>query len=118
MAGLAGFAASSRLNVGQPNLGTQGIAFEFDAIIGAVLGGASLMGGVGSVVGALVGVVFVGVLNNILNLLNVSAYLQQMVKGSLIIIAIVLDARGKGFGKKQIFRPLFRKAFGDKGGEM
>jgi inositol transport system permease protein len=101
LAGIAGFACASRINVGQPNIGLSGVAFEFDAIIGCVLGGASLAGGVGSVVAGLAGCVFVGILNNILNLLNVSPYLQQMVKGALIILAVVIDAKGKGYGGKQ-----------------
>ncbi len=98
LSALAGFACASRLNVAQPNIGTAGVAFEFDAVIGCVLGGASLAGGVGSIVAALFGCIFVGVLNNVLNLMDVSAYLQQMIKGALILFAVIIDAKGKGIG--------------------
>lgn len=95
LSGLAGFACASRLNVAQPNIGTAGVAFEFDAVIGCVLGGASLVGGRGSVVSALFGCLFVGILNNVLNLVNVSANSQQMIKGLLILFAVIIDAAGK-----------------------
>lgn len=98
LSGIAGYACMSRLNVGQPNVGASGVSYEFDAVIGVVMGGASFTGGTGSVIMALVGCVFIGILNNILNLLNVSAYMQQMVKGGLIIITVVIDAINKGYG--------------------
>lgn len=95
LSGLAGFACASRLNVAQPNIGTAGVAFEFDATIGCVLGGASLVGGRGNVVSALFGCIFVGVLNNVLNLVNVSANTQQMIKGVLILASVIFDAASK-----------------------
>ena len=95
LSGIAGFAMMSRMNVGQPNAG---VNYEFEAIIGVILGGASFSGGVGTMFGAVVGCVIVGVLSNVLNLLNVSAYVQQIVKGLLILIAVVADAKSKGIG--------------------
>ncbi len=90
LSGLAGIVLSSRISSGQPGLG-QG--YELDAIASAVIGGTSLAGGVGTVWGTMVGALIIGVLNNGLDLLNVSAYWQQIVKGSIIVIAIIIDER-------------------------
>ncbi len=105
LSGLAGFALMSRMNVGQPNAG---VNYEFEAIIGVILGGASFSGGVGTMFGSVVGCVIVGVLSNVLNLLNVSAYVQQIVKGLLILIAVVADAKSKGIGVGSFSRWLGR----------
>lgn len=104
LAGIAGFSCMSRLNVAQPNVGATGVSYEFDAVIGVVMGGASFTGGTGSVVMAFLGCIFIGVLNNILNLMNVSAYMQQIVKGGLIIITVIVDAMNKGYGGGWILR--------------
>lgn len=101
LSGAAGFVLMSRMNVGQPNAG---VNYEFDAIIGVILGGASFSGGTGTVFGSVVGCMIIGILNNILNLLNVSAYLQQIVKGLLILIAVVADAQSKGVGTRRRIR--------------
>ena len=90
LSGLAGIVLSSRISSGQPGLG---MGYELDAIASAVIGGTSLSGGVGTVWGTMVGALIIGVLNNGLDLLNVSAYWQQIVKGAIIVIAIIIDER-------------------------
>lgn len=90
LAGLAGIVQASRITTGQPNAG---ISYELDAIAAVVIGGTSLSGGIGSVTGALLGALLIGTLNNGLDLLNVSSYYQQVVKGLIIIGAVILDRR-------------------------
>lgn len=84
-AALAGIVLASRLMSGQPNAG---VGFELDAIAAVVLGGTSITGGRGSVVGTLIGAVTLGVLNNGLNLMSVSPYTQKILKGGVILLAI------------------------------
>jgi inositol transport system permease protein len=91
MAGLAGVVMMSRLNSGQPSIGNAG--YEFDAIVAAVVGGTSMNGGVGSVIGTLIGVLIVSMINNVLVLLNVPAGYQFAVKGILIAAAVILDIK-------------------------
>jgi inositol transport system permease protein len=88
LAGLAGVLLASRITTGQPNAG---IAYELDAIAAAVIGGTSLSGGVGSVGGTLVGALLLGIISNGLDLLNVSSYYQQIIKGLIIVGAVWLD---------------------------
>jgi inositol transport system permease protein len=89
LAGLAGLVVSSRIGSGQPGLG---VGYELDAIAAAVIGGTSLSaGGIGTVAGTIVGALIIGVLNNILDLTNVSAYWQQIIKGCIIVGAVILD---------------------------
>lgn len=88
MAALAGIILTSRLNSAQPTAGT---SYELDAIAAVVLGGTSLSGGRGRIVGTLIGALIIGVLNNGLNLLNVSSFYQQVVKGGVILLAVLLD---------------------------
>jgi ribose/xylose/arabinose/galactoside ABC-type transport system permease subunit len=90
IAGLAGIVHAARITTGQPNAG---IAFELDAIAAVVIGGTSLSGGVGSVGGTVLGALLMGVINNGLDLLNVSSYYQQIIKGMIIIGAVWLDRR-------------------------
>ena len=90
LAGLAGIVQASRITTGQPNAG---ISYELDAIAAVVIGGTSLSGGIGSVTGTLLGALLIGTLNNGLDLLNVSSYYQQVVKGLIIIGAVILDRR-------------------------
>ncbi len=89
-AGIAGVVLAARITTGQPNAG---VAYELDAIAAAVIGGTSLSGGVGGVGGTLLGALLMGVINNGLDLLNVSSYYQQIVKGLIIIGAVWLDKR-------------------------
>ena len=64
-----------------------------DAIAAAVIGGTSLSGGIGTIWGTIIGALIIGVLNNGLDLLNVSAYWQTIVKWSIIVIAVIIDER-------------------------
>ena len=89
LAGLAGILLTSRITTGQPNAGA---GFELDAIAAVVIGGTSTTGGKGSITGTLVGVLLIGVINNSLDLLNVTSYYQQVVMGIIIIGAVVLDS--------------------------
>jgi inositol transport system permease protein len=89
LAGLAGLVVSSRIGSGQPGLG---VGYELDAIAAAVIGGTSLSaGGIGTVAGTIVGALIIGVLNNTLDLMNVSAFWQQIVKGCIIVGAVIID---------------------------
>ena len=90
LAGLAGLVLSSRIGSGQPGLG---VGYELDAIASAVIGGTSLSGGVGTIWGTIIGALIIGVLNNGLDLLNVSAYWQTIIKGSIIVVAVIIDER-------------------------
>lgn len=92
LAGLAGILLASRISSGQPN---SGMGYELDAIAAVVIGGTSLFGGRGSMMGTIVGVLIIGVINNGLNLLDVSSYWQQIVKGLIIAGAVVIDQRAK-----------------------
>ena len=90
LAGLAGLILSARVNTGQPGMG---VAYELDAIAATTIGGTSHAGGIGTIGGAVVGALILGVLNNGLNLLGVSAYWQQIIKGLIIVSAVVIDMR-------------------------
>ena len=79
---------TARLNSAQPTAGTN---YELDAIAATVIGGASLLGGEGTLLGALIGALIMGVLRNGLNLLNVSSFFQQVVIGTVIIVAVLID---------------------------
>jgi inositol transport system permease protein len=92
LAGLAGVVLAARITTGQPNAA---VAYELDAIAAVVIGGTSLSGGVGGIGGTLSGVLLMGVINNGLDLLNVSSYYQQIIKGIIIVGAVWLDRRQK-----------------------
>jgi ribose transport system permease protein len=87
LAALAGIIHAGQLNQGSPN---DGISYELDAIAAVVVGGTSLMGGAGSVVGTLAGAVLLGILNNILALNNIDANIQLLIKGLVIVVAAAL----------------------------
>lgn len=91
LAALGGLIVTARLDSAQPNAGT---GYELDAIAAVVIGGTSLSGGRGSVTGTVMGAVIIGVLNNGLVLLNVSPFWQQVVKGSVILLAVIVDRMG------------------------
>ncbi len=91
LAAVGGVIVTSRLDSAQPNAGT---SYELDAIAAVVIGGTSLNGGRGSVWGTVIGAVIIGILNNGLVLLNVSPFWQQVVKGAVILLAVVIDKIG------------------------
>lgn len=90
LAALSALILTSRLNSAQP---TAGQSYELDAIAAVVLGGTSLTGGRGWIFGTLVGALIIGVLNNGLNLIGVSSFFQQVVKGVVILIAVLIDRK-------------------------
>jgi inositol transport system permease protein len=90
--GLAGIIFMSRNNAGLP-AAAQG--YEFEALTAAVIGGTSFSGGIGTAMGTLAGAFIVGILNNIMNLLGVNSYIQQIVKGIIIALAVIMDIRAK-----------------------
>ena len=92
LAAVAGIIITSRLYSAQP---TAGNSYELDAIAAVVLGGTSLTGGKGKISKTIVGALIMGVLSNALNLLDVSSYYQMMVKGVVILIAVLLDRKNK-----------------------
>ena len=85
---LAGLVLSSRLMSGQPN---SGVSFELDAIAAVVMGGTSISGGRGAIIGTLIGAMMLGVLNNGLNMMGVSPYVQNIIKGLIILFAIYIS---------------------------
>jgi ribose transport system permease protein len=88
LAGLAGVILSARLDSSQPS---SGLGYELDTIAAVVIGGASLSGGVGSIGGTAVGVLIIGFLRNGLNLLQISPFVQQVVIGVVIAVAVAAD---------------------------
>lgn len=90
LCGLAGMMLAGRIGSGNPTLGT---GMELDAIASTVIGGTAFTGGIGTVWGAIVGALIIGVINTGLDLLNVSPFMQQVVKGVIIVGAIVIDER-------------------------
>jgi ribose transport system permease protein len=88
LAAVGGLLVTSRLDSAQPNAGT---SYELDSIAAVVIGGTSLSGGRGSILGTVQGAVIIGVLNNGLVLLNVSPFWQQVVKGIVILLAVIID---------------------------
>lgn len=88
LAGLAGMVLMSRLVTVQPN---EGVMYELDAIAASVIGGASLMGGVGSISGSMIGAFIIGVLRNGLNMAGTSAFIQQIIIGFVVIGAVYID---------------------------
>ncbi|WP_286170210.1 ribose ABC transporter permease [Halocella sp. SP3-1] len=88
LAALAGILLASRLASGQPNAGQ---SYELNAIAAVVIGGTSLMGGEGTIKGTFIGALIMGVLNNGLNLVGVGSYMQQVILGMVILMAVLLD---------------------------
>lgn len=89
-AAISGVVVTSRIGSASAIAGT---GYELDAIAAVVLGGTSLAGGEGSIVGTIIGALIIGVLNNGLNLLNVSPYYQLIVKGLVILLAVMVDRK-------------------------
>lgn len=92
LSALAGVIVASRSGVATPGAG---VALELDAIAACVIGGALLSGGKGTVFNTLIGVLVLGLIGNIMNLLSVPAYPQQVVKGAIIILAVLLQGVGR-----------------------
>ena len=89
---IAGVIITSRIGSASPNAGT---GFELDAIAAVVIGGTSLAGGEGKISGTIIGALIIGILNNGLNLMNVSPFYQSIVKGLVILIAVLLDKKSR-----------------------
>jgi ribose/xylose/arabinose/galactoside ABC-type transport system permease subunit len=106
--GLAGIVVASRLDSGQPTVGTN---FEFEVIVAAILGGVSLAGGRGTVFGVCVGAAIVGVINNALDLLNVQPYWQEIIEGLILVAVVAVDVLVR---KRTGGTPWLAKAFGRK----
>jgi inositol transport system permease protein len=92
LASAAGIVLMSRINSGQP---AAGVGYEFSAITSVVVGGTSLMGGIGNIAGTFVGALIIGVIDNVLDLLNVNSSWQQIVRGIIIALAVILDVKTK-----------------------
>ena len=92
--GLAGILMNAKTNAGAPNAGT---GYELDAIAAAIIGGTSPSGGKGSIFGTLLGVLIFGIIQNALDILNVSSYIQQVIKGLIIIGAVWADKANRRF---------------------
>ncbi len=92
LSGLCGVILTGRLNGAMP---TSGQLFELDAIAAVVIGGTSLMGGIGTVTGSLIGAFMIGILNNSMSLLNVPTFYQMVIKGFIIILAVFVDSKNR-----------------------
>ena len=101
-AGLSGTMMASRLGVGDPNIG---VGFEFAVIIAVVLGGTSLAGGEGTIIGSIIGALIVGALGNGLKLLNVFTFYQNVMLGIVLVLAVILGTQLKAdWGKRKLRR--------------
>lgn len=92
LASVAGFVATSRTYTGEPSMGE---SWELDSIAAVVMGGTAFAGGTGGLGGTLIGVIIIGIINNILNLANVSSYFQYILKGLIILFAVLSRRRKK-----------------------
>jgi ribose/xylose/arabinose/galactoside ABC-type transport system permease subunit len=91
-AGIVGITLAARSNAASP---ITGVGYELDAIAASVIGGASMVGGTGTILGTVIGAFIIGVISNGLDLLNVSSYYQQIIKGVIILVAVMMDSKGK-----------------------
>jgi ribose transport system permease protein len=92
LTGIAGIIMLSRINAGRPNIG---IGYELDVITAVLWGGVSIMGGAGSILGVLVGVLIIGILSNGMVLIDISEYYQQVTKGVVLLLAVIFDTMAK-----------------------
>ena len=96
--GIAGVLFMSRVNAGLPN---GAVGYEFEALTATIIGGTSFSGGIGTAIGTVFGAFIVGFLNNIMNLLCIDSYLQRIVRGAIIALAVIYDIRAKTLRKKR-----------------
>ena len=89
---VVGIVLSSRANAASP---ISGEGYELNAIAASVIGGVSMTGGIGAIYGTVIGAMIIGVLSNGLDLLNVSSYYQQIIKGLIILVAVLMDKKSK-----------------------
>lgn len=92
LAGLSGFLMTSRVTIGQP---TAAESYEMDAITACVVGGVSMSGGVGKSWGVVIGCLLITVIANGLDIMGVSSHWQKIVKGAIIVLAVLIDVKGK-----------------------
>lgn len=97
LTGIASLILMARMNSGVPGAG---LTFEMDAITAVVVGGTSMSGGSGTLVGTIFGAIIVGIINNILTLLGVDSNIQKIVKGLIIVAAVIIDVVTKNSAKK------------------
>lgn len=95
--GIAGVLFMSRVNAGLPN---GAVGYEFEALTAAIIGGSSFSGGIGTALGTVAGAFIVGFLNNIMNLLGVNSYIQRIIRGVIIALAVIYDIRAKTLREK------------------
>lgn len=88
----------ARMNSGNPDAGS---GYEFQAITAAVIGGTSMLGGVGTIQGTVIGGLIVGMLQNIMNLNSIQPFVQQIVKGIIILLAVVYDLNSSRIHKQK-----------------
>ena len=93
LAALAGLIFAARLNTATPKAG---VAFELDVIAAVFIGGASMAGGVGKIIGAVVGALIMGVMNNGMSILGIGIDWQQVIKGLVLLAAVVFDVYNRG----------------------
>jgi len=99
LVGLAGVLFMSRVNSGLPN---GAVGFEMEGLTAAIIGGTSFSGGVGTAIGTLAGAFIIGILNNIMNLIGVGSFTQQIVRGVIVALAVIWDIRSKNKKTKKI----------------
>jgi inositol transport system permease protein len=97
LSGLAGVMTAARAASGQPGMG---VAYELDAIAAAVIGGTSLAGGVGRITGTFIGTIILGVVTSGFTFLKIGAYYQEIVKGIIIVTAVIIDQQRQNRRKK------------------
>lgn len=104
LAAFAGLVLSARMYSGQPGVGE---GYELDAIAACVLGGVSMAGGIGAISGTIFGALVIGIISNGLNLIGLSSFWQLVVKGLIILLAVIIDTQK---GKDSMIKKLWRKA--------
>ena len=98
LSGIGALILAGRTDSGYPNAGLQS---ELDAIAACIIGGASFFGGRGTVLGVFAGVMIMGILRNGLNLMDVSSFWQQVLIGSIIVLAVYVDVLRRDFGTRK-----------------